>query len=216
MGAIWSDGSGREGRTRNVSIVSAVTHDDGSYDAYFRDFFRTYRRDCSVTMRGRLELGEGDDNCAMCHKTGVLPIFPEAGSVGRGEDERVDAVNQRFRSYGAPRFGGYIDPTKFGPGLAFAGSAYRARKFGTAFVETDVARAMQCDRCHTPEKLGYLNWPMDRTIIDSFISGGEMPRNSQIASAHRAELYKKLIDEYFDISDTTPGILKSWLLGRMR
>jgi hypothetical protein len=203
-------------RTRNVSIVSAVDRGDGTYDSYFRDFFRLYRRDGSVGLKGRLELGEGDDNCTLCHKSGVLPIFPEAGSVGRGEEDRVEAVNARFRSYGAARFGGYIDPAKFGPGLSFAGQAYRAAKFGRAFADSSVGQAMKCDRCHTPEKLGYLNWPMDRTIISSFVEGGAMPRNTEIASAHRAELYKKLIAEYFDTSDRTPGVMKSWLLGQMR
>lgn len=207
---------GVKARTRNVSIVTAVTRDDGSYDAYFRDFFRIYRRNGTIGLRGRLELGQGDDNCASCHKTGVLPIFPETGSVDPGEADRVEAVNERFRSYGAPRFGGYLDPAKFGPGLAFAPSEYRAKRFGPGFAETAVGRAMRCDRCHTPEKLGYLNWPMDRVIIDSFVNGGVMPRNAQIASAHRAQLYKRLIDEYFDVSDANPGIMMSWLLGNMR
>jgi hypothetical protein len=202
-------------RTRNVSVVAAVMRDDGAYDAYFKDYYRTYRRNGSINIRGRLELGEGDENCASCHKTGVLPIFPEAGSVAKGEEDRVEAVNERFRSYGSPRFGGYIEPEKFGPGLGFGREEYRAARFGGRFAETDVAREMSCDRCHVPEKLGYLNWPMDRVIIDSFVKGGEMPRG-EIASAHRTQLYDKLVKEYFDTSDTTPGVMKSWLLGRMR
>ncbi|HEV7700621.1 MAG TPA: hypothetical protein VGO43_10375 [Pyrinomonadaceae bacterium] len=203
-------------RTRNVSVVAAVVRDDGSYDAYFKDYYRTYRRNGSINIRGRLELGEGDENCASCHKTGVLPIFPEAGSVPEDEAERVAAVNERFRSYGAPRFGGYIEPAKFGPGLGFGGEEYRTARFGGRFAETAVAGAMSCDRCHVPEKLGYLNWPMDRIIIDSFVKGGEMPRGGEIASAHRTQLYDKLVREYFDTSDHTPGVMKSWLLGRMK
>jgi len=202
--------------TRNISVVSAVPRGDGSYDAYFRDMFRTYGRDGSVTIRGRLELGEGEDNCVACHKSGVLPIFPVAGSVGRGEEDRVAAVNARFRGYGAPRFGGYIDPSKFGPGLGFGTTEKRHVRFGPAFSETVVAHAMVCDRCHTPEKLGYLNWPMDRVIVASFVNAGWMPRDARLSSAHRAELYEKLVREYFDVSDTNPGIMKSWLLGKMR
>ena len=196
-------------RTRNVSIVTAMPREGGTYDAYFRDVFRTFRRDGTITLRGRFELGEGEDNCASCHKSGVLPIFPEAGSAGRGEDAAVEAANARFRSYGPPRFGGYLDAAKFGPGLSSATSEYREAKFGRAFGHTDIGNAMQCDRCHVPENLGYLNWPMDSTIISSFIEGGAMPRNVAITSAHRSELYSKLIKEYFDVSDRTPGVMKS-------
>ncbi len=205
---------GVKNRTRNVSIVSALPAGDGTYNAYFKDNFRIYRRDGSIGIKGRLELGEGDDNCASCHKTGVLPIFPEAGSVGPGEEPLVDVVNERFRSYGSPRFGGYLDPTKLGPGLSFASDADRRSRFGEHFTDTPVADAMECSRCHTPEKLGYLNWPMDRIIIDSFINGGEMPRGRDLDSKQRRQLYDKLIDEYFAVSHDRPGILKSWLLGR--
>ena len=64
-------------------------------NVYFKDYFRTYRRNGSTTVKGRWELGEGDDNCVSCHKSGVLPIFPEAGSVSHDEKEFVESVNER-------------------------------------------------------------------------------------------------------------------------
>ncbi|HSQ19461.1 MAG TPA: hypothetical protein VLR92_03715, partial [Blastocatellia bacterium] len=96
-------------RIRNVSVVSALARSDGTFDTYFKDYFRTYRRNGSISIKGRWELGYGDDNCARCHKSGVLPIFPEAGSVTTGELQTLSAVNERFRGYGTPRFDKYLD-----------------------------------------------------------------------------------------------------------
>ena len=196
---------------RNVSVVSAVIGPDGTYNAYFKDFFRTYRRDGSISLKGRWELGYGDDNCAQCHKSGVLPIFPVANSVAPSELPAVEAVNERFRSYGAPRFDKYLDAAKFGPGLSSANTDDRIARFGEDFGETPVARSMRCASCHNPDHMGYLNWPMDKTIISSFVKGGQMPLGHAPRVLERRELYQKLIQEYFSIDDQHPGILKSWL-----
>src|SRR4030095_12140914 len=100
---------------RNLSVVAVVPGD--ATKTYFKDYFRTYRRNGSVTIKGRWELGYGDDNCVKCHKSGVLPIFPVDGSVSKDEKAVVDEVNRRFLTYSAPDFGRYLDPAKFGPGL---------------------------------------------------------------------------------------------------
>jgi hypothetical protein len=202
-------------RVRNVSVVSAMPGPDGTYNAYFKDYFRTYARNGSISVKGRLELGEGDENCAACHKSGVLPIFPKKDSVPADEVPLVEAVNNRLRSYGAPRFGNYLNASKLGPGLSTASFDDRARRFGTDFGETAVAHAMSCSRCHSTDNLGDLNWPMDRVIVSSFIKGGRMPYGHQLTETERARLYDNLIGEYFAVSDTRPGILKSWLLGKM-
>ena len=68
---------------RNVSVVAALPGPERTTNVYFKDYYRTYRRDGSITINGRWELGYGDDNCAQCHKSGILPIFPVAGSVSR-------------------------------------------------------------------------------------------------------------------------------------
>lgn len=203
-------------RVRNISVVSAVVGSDGTFNTYFKDFFRTYRRNGSISIKGRWELGYGDDNCVQCHKSGILPIFPEKGSVSSGEQPTVEAVNERFRTYGSPHFDKYIDETKFGPGLSAASHGDRLRRFGEDFDGTVVAHAMSCAACHSPERLGSLNWPMDQTVISSFIKGGQMPRGYTLEVSERRELYKRLIQEYFAVGDTHPGILKSWLLGKLR
>jgi hypothetical protein len=202
--------------TRNLSVVSAVTNANGTFDAYFKDYFRTYGRKGSITIKGRWDLGEGDDNCALCHKSGILPIFPQAGSVSAAELEAVEIVNARFRSYGSPRFGGYLDQTKLGPGLSTAAPADRNHRFGQAFANTNVSRAMTCQSCHNPERLGSLNWPMDPLILSSFVEGGQMPFGMTLKNAERRRLYENLIEEYFATDNARPGILKSWLLGQRR
>jgi hypothetical protein len=207
---------GQRTRVRNVSVVSAMVGQDGTSNIYFKDFFRTYRRDGSISIKGRWELGEGDDNCAQCHKSGILPIFPVAGSVSLGEQPVVEVVNQRFRTYGSPRFEQYLDERKLGPGLGSAKWQESSHRFGTGFDGTAVAHSMNCAACHNPERLGSLNWPMDRTIVSSFVKGGQMPLGLSLKAPERIELYRKLIQEYFAINDASPGILKSWLLGKLR
>jgi hypothetical protein len=199
---------------RNVSVVSALTGTDGTFNAYFKDYFRTYRRDGTIKIGGRWELGEGDDNCAQCHKSGILPIFPVAGSVRADEQSALQEVNRRFLTYGSPRFGNYLDVSKFGPGLSSASVDERTRRFGANFGATTVAHAMSCVACHKTEQLGALNWPMDRVVISSYIKGGQMPFGFNLKAPERTELYDKLIREYFATDDANPGILKSWLLGQ--
>ena len=203
-------------RTRNVSVVSAIVGSDGTFNAYFKDYFRTYRRDGSISINGRWELGYGDDNCARCHKSGILPIFPEPGSVSPSEQQAVLAVNQRFLTYGSPRFDKYLDESKFGPGLSSAKWEVRSKRFGEGFDQTDVGRAMSCNTCHRPERLGALNWPMDQAVISSYVKGGQMPFGYKLQDSKREELYERLIQEYFATDNANPGILKSWLLGRLR
>jgi hypothetical protein len=200
--------------TRNLSVVSALTKADGTFDAYFKDYFRTYSRKKSITIKGRWDLGYGDDNCAQCHKSGVLPIFPDAGSVSPAELEAVEIVNARFRSYGSPRFGGYLDQTKLGPGLSTAAPEDRNHRFGKDFAATNISRAMTCQSCHNPQRLGSLNWPMDPMILSSYVEGGQMPFGMTLKNVERRRLYENLIEEYFATDKANPGILKSWLLGQ--
>jgi hypothetical protein len=206
----------RSPRVRNLSVVSTIARPDGTSSVYFKDFYRTYRRDGSISIKGRWELGHGDDNCAQCHKSGILPIFPDEGSVSPDERQAVEEVNRRFRNYGPPRFDKYLDETKLGPGLGSATLEDRRGRFGDAFVNSPIGRAMACASCHHSEDLGALNWPMDRVVISSYVQGGMMPFGSKLDDAQRGELYEKLLQEYFAVDDARPGILKSWLLGRLR
>ena len=201
-------------RVRNVSIITAVPGPDGTFNAYFKDFFRTYARDGKITLEGRWELGEGDDNCAQCHKSGILPIFPVRNSVSPAEQSALLAVNERFRSYGIPRFGGYLDQKKFGPGLGSTSLESRKRRFGPRFEGSTAAGAMICSSCHNSERLGSLNWPMDEVLISSYVEGGQMPMGHQLTTLERRDLNTKLIREYFAVDQDNPGILKSWLLQR--
>ncbi len=205
---------GARTRIRNLSVVASLANADGTSNVYFKDFYRTFRRDGSITIAGRWELGYGDDNCVKCHKSGVLPVFPEAGSVSASEEDALRAANERFVSYGPPRFDKYLDASKLGPGLGSASADGRLRRFGASFGATAAARAMTCANCHRQERLGSLGWPMDRVLIDSYVKGGEMPLGQDITAAERRDLYDKLIREYFATDPANPGVLKSWLMGR--
>ncbi len=88
------------------------------------------------------------------------------------------------------------------------------KRFGADFPKTAIARAMNCSSCHQPERLGYLNWQMDKEIISSFIKGGKMPLGHNLNRPERRDLYAKLIQEYFAVDSTNPGILQSWLLAK--
>jgi hypothetical protein len=200
---------------RNVSVVSVVPAPDQTTNVYFKDYFRTYRRNGSITIKGRWELGEGDDACVECHKSGVLPIFPEAGSVPSNELPLVDAVNQRFRTYGPAHFGKYLDATKFGPGLGSTRGSQLFQHTGFESSGSD-SSITSCASCHQPSGLGALNWPMDSTLIGSFVKGGRMPLGAQMTPPERVIFFKQLIDDYFTIDEVRPGTLKAWLLGKMR
>ena len=198
---------------RNVSVVAVMPGPERTTNTYFKDYFRTYRRDGSITVKGRWELGEGDDNCAQCHKSGVLPIFPVDGSVRQDEKPVVEAVNERFLTYGPPRFDKYLDASKFGPGLGSTRPGEIFRRVGSGATGSN---ATACVSCHHPNRLGSLNWPMDSTVISSFVKGGRMPLGSRLQERERARLYEQLIEDYFAIDDARPGILKAWLMGKNR
>ena len=205
---------------RNVSVVAALAGDkagdEGTTNVYFKDYFRTYRRNGSITIKGRWELGEGDENCAQCHKSGVLPIFPEAGSVSREEQAMVATVNARFLTYPRPRFDRYLDAAKLGPGLGSKRSS-EAPLFAEIGLKANLGTDGKiCAACHHAEGLGSLNWPMDRVLISSYVKGGQMPRGYKLTQAERSRLYQKLIQDYFAVDEANPGILKSWLLGGRR
>src|SRR5256714_7353642 len=198
--------------TRNVSVVAVLPRADETAGVYFKDSYRTYRRNGSISIKGRWELGEGDDPCVTCHKSGVLPVFPVAGTVASDEKEILEAINARFRGYGAARFGRYIDSTKFGPGL---GTPLANQESRTTLLTTRF-NTQGCTVCHNTNGLGAFNWPMDSTIIKSFVTGGKMPLNANLSGVARAQLYKQLVNEYFAVDETRPGILQAWLLGKMR
>jgi len=205
---------------RNVSVVATLSCDkpgkEGTTNVYFKDYFRTYGRNGSITIEGRWELGEGDNNCAQCHKSGVLPIFPKAGSVSRDEQAMVATVNARFLTYSKPRFDRYLDETKLGPGLGSMRTS-AAPLFAEIGLKSNLGTdGKTCAACHHAEGLGALNWPMDRVLISSYVKGGQMPRGYKLTLAERSRLYQKLIQDYFAIDEGNPGILKGWLLGRRR
>jgi hypothetical protein len=197
----------RPASVRNISVVAVMPGPNKTTQVYFKDYYRTYRKDGSINIKGRWELGEGDDNCVSCHKSGVLPIFPVKGSVRADEMAIAEKINERFLSYGPARFGKYLDTANFGPSFG------SARPGSVSFGRSDSAN---CNSCHHADDMGPLNWPMESTIINSFIEGGKMPLGATLGRAARIQLYRRLVNDYFAIDDARPGILKAWLLGKNR
>lgn len=209
-----SDPRARE-TVRNVSVVAVLPGPEQTSNVYFKDYFRVYRRNGSIAIRGRWELGYGDDNCVECHKSGVLPIFPVKGSVSREDLPGLEAVNERFLTYGPPRFDKYLDASKLGPGLGSTRVGALSRRIGSG-TAGNTSKTTLCASCHHPNGLGSLSWPLDRVLISSFVKGGQMPLGSDLQHSERAELYKQLIQDYFATDGARPGILKAWLLGKTR
>ena len=57
---------------------------------------------------------------------------------------------------------------------------------------------------------------MDSKVISSFVKGGRMPLGAELTKRERVKLYNQLIQDYFSIDASHPGILKAWLLGKSR
>ena len=133
--------------------------------------------------------------------------------MSRDELEKVRLVNERFLRYDRPRFDRYLDASKLGPGL---GATSKSELVASAVNDKGGIDGVRCGACHQPNGLGALNWPMDRTLISSYVRGGEMPFGFELTPLERNRLYKKIIQDYFAIDEKNPGILKSWLLGRSR
>ena len=128
-----------------------------------------------VLIEGRLEVIRGDAVVAVLAEpgavTGEMSLLldrPHTATVRAASDSMIYefndaasflseqpavlAVNQRFMTYGSPRFDKYLDERKFGPGLSSASLEARKRRFGEGFGETVVGRAMTCTTCHDPHQ----------------------------------------------------------------
>ena len=88
---------GKPRSVRNVSVVAVLANNDQTANVYFKDFYRTYRRSGVITIKGRWELGEGDDNCVTCHKsdgTGRGPklegLFGSTVHLDNGQTVKAD------------------------------------------------------------------------------------------------------------------------------
>jgi hypothetical protein len=55
---------------------------------------------------------------------------------------------------------------------------------------------------------------MDKTLISSFVKGGQMPLGAKLQNLERTQLYRRLVQEYFSTDEANPGTLKAWLLGK--
>jgi hypothetical protein len=67
-------------RVRNLSVVSAIARPDGTSSVYFKDYFRTYRRDGSIGIKGRWELGSATTTAPSATRAASSPSTPSRGA----------------------------------------------------------------------------------------------------------------------------------------
>jgi len=216
-------GSGRPGeKVRNVSVVAVQTDSAGKKNTYFQDHYRTFQDDGSITLASRHDLGEGSAPCIHCHKSGVLPIFPEPGSVPSAEEAVLAQVNGRAVASMGSAFGGYWNPGASGPGLGAARVVRRDDAFfgrcvppellaARPDITTRLDSAMRCAGCHAEGALGALNHPFNTTLLRSYILSGRMPPVDAPPADERQALYQCLLLDFFDVQPDAPGVLKAWL-----
>jgi hypothetical protein len=210
-------------KTRNLSVVAVRKNPEGTTDIYFKDHYRMYDRD-KIYLKARFDVTGSSDNCVNCHKSGVLPVFPEPGSYKIEDEWKLAAINKRFRTYGAPGFGGYVDPISQGPGLGAndgAAASGRSDSFlqactsevsfpDRALAFSHIKDAMNCAKCHDGLQLGSLNYPLNRVLLHSFVEGGKMPPQNSLTTDERRGLVHCLEAEYFG---SGPASFTGWLRG---
>ena len=217
-------------RTQNLSVVSIKTEPDGRQNVYFKDHFRMYDKE-EIYLKDRFAVNGQSDNCTSCHKSGILPIFPAPGSFSIADGEKIAAVNAIFRKYKPAAFGGYLNPDHLGPGLGMTAKKIvdaRTDEFlsqctqglqlpdqATSF--TKIRRAMNCSGCHNNQRFGDLNFPVNRSLVRSYVTAGLMPpvSGASLTSPEREGLIRCLEDEYFGRSEGSSKILLQWLTGAL-
>lgn len=216
-----------KGRTQNVSVVAVKTNANGQTDVYFKDHFRMYDR-AEIYIKSRFEVNGSGDSCVACHKSGVLPIFPKPGSLAAADQPKLDFVNSVFKNYGPPSFGGYLDSAALGPALGETDAETRAKRT-PEFIATcakdlkfddiqnshaTISKSMNCAKCHnSADGLGSLNYPLNLTVIDSYVRGGKMPPRNTLSVNEREGLLRCLKAEYFGVDSRQPALLLNWLKG---
>ncbi len=224
-------------------VVLRNTSRPGVSKAYMADFMR--ERDCvsnEVRLTPNAFLSPSpSSNCYDCHKSAVLPIYPEQvyqfsakGDLTEksgAQSELTATVHSFISRYGKTDFGP-IDVAAYGPCI---GPSHRNRS-DSFIVEATKAEPidrssypairenMDCAKCH--DGFAKINYQVavrsDRDakafknqigLVRAFIEKGFMPPNNTLTAAERRALWRCLSKEYFD-PDSGTGILIDWLKGK--
>ena len=214
-------------RTQNVSVVAVRKNQDATSDIYFKDHFRMYDKS-EIYLKSRFEFDGSGDSCIRCHKSGVLPIFPKPGSLAAADQPKLEFVNRKFRSYGPPHFGGYVNLEDLGPGMGPIDAASRAKRSDVFFSEClkglefpdrpasqqRISNSMTCTLCHNSTGgMGKFDFPINAKLVNSYVRGGLMPPGANLTAPEREGLLKCLNAEYLGVNASGPSILYSWLKG---
>lgn len=241
MFAIATPDMAKPPEIKSVSMVSVHRRPGQPARTYFMDFFRsrTPKTDEIKIVPTALLPANPSKNCYDCHKSGVLPIHPEA-QLEFLEDGKMAAkspvlsvfrqLNSHIRSYGTQDRGDQ-DLLAYGPTLAPKGSEHsleliRQATEGLDLKEESLVRikaAMNCGSCH--EDFAPINYPQavqtkgDLTafkrkegMLRTYVENGWMPLNNDLTPAERKGLWRSLIKGYFD-AENQSGTLIDWLKG---
>jgi hypothetical protein len=213
--------------TRNVSVVAIKKDAAGNTDIYFKDHFRMYDQS-EIYIKSRFEVTGQGDSCIACHKSGVLPVFPKPGSLSPFDQPKLNQVNAIFKDYGPPKFGGYVDSSSLGPALGatdpettskrtedFLTQCTKGLKFeNAAESHQKIAHSMNCASCHnSSDGFGSINYPLNTTVINSYVRGGLMPPRNTLNAVEREGLLSCLKSEYRGTDSSKPALLLNWLKG---
>jgi hypothetical protein len=229
---------------RSVSMVSVHRLAGRKAKTYFMDFFRERDRhtgNIRILPTALLPVNPSK-NCYDCHKSGVLPLHPDAQMeftdkgtmiVRKPTVEVFQKLNSLIRSYG-PQDRGDQDLAAYGPSLApkdgeHSRELIRQATKGLELSEESLERikgSMNCGSCH--QEFAPINYPQavqtkgdlaafkrKEGMLQTYVENGWMPANNDLTPAERKGLWRSLVKEYFD-AETQTGTLIDWLKGIAR
>ena len=223
----------------SMIVIERGTDPGSEARAYFMDFLRV--RD-PLTGRIRLEptvnlAPSPSQNCYDCHKSSIIPIFPEAeyrflptGRLETVAESRAADFNRRIRGYGKAPMGhqdrGAYGPCIGEPGLTRTDDFIRSAAGDPDLADASIAKirsAMGCASCH--DAFAPLNFvepvetdretrsmKLKKGLAQTFVEEGRMPPGNDLNSRERRALWKALSKEYLDLP-TGRGTFVDWLRG---
>ncbi len=158
-----------------VSVKATGKPPPNISEVFIVDYWREYHDDQVILEPKIIATGEST-NCYACHKTSVMPFYPDRGFTFEADgslieapqartDELRDFLNNQQAYAGPPYFGGLLEPAHFGPAIGPA-DRYRSQEFMASCTaewpdvdDEKIAQMMDCASCHNENLIGAMNFP---------------------------------------------------------
>ncbi|MCX6106832.1 MAG: hypothetical protein NTY08_13480 [Proteobacteria bacterium] len=222
----FSVGRGKLNQLPNsISVISVVKLDSAGHKfdrpkVFFNDLWRIRGR--KVVVLNRLTATKRMENCYGCHKSPLIPIYPEARTFDLSNDSgRLTSVNEIMSRFAnAEHFS--IDTEAYGPPMGVERlESLPCKGWGSGDLASE--ETVRCGDCHNGEVRGKLNFPsglsiqlpFETSLVHAFVVGyGLMPPIFQDQPLQqREDIFKCLIEDYYgDFSDPKTGRFNQWLL----